>query len=433
MSIHKSKGLEFPVVFLSSAGSGFNMMDLNNDILLHQKIGIGVKYIDYDRQIKYDTISKLALKEKLLEENLSEEMRILYVALTRAKEKIYVTAIKKDFNKNKEKMQELVDIYKKENGKINPILVKKYKKYIDWILLVYMYNFESSKDIFNLNILNRKDVLKKEKTEELSNINIFGILEECSKDVKNEDILKLKEQLEFEYKYRELRDIPTKESVTNIVHKNITVDSFEKSEENQEANENLEITFHKPKFLVGTEEEKITPAKKGTLVHLCMKNLDFHRDYSLNDVKNLIDDLVKRQIITLVEKDAINPWDIFNFTRSDIWEELKSAKEYRKEEAFYINVPAKDIIQTDLEENILTQGIIDLYYITKDDKLVLLDYKTDFFDVKKISPDEAESTLINRHRPQLMLYKDALENGLNRKVDMVWIYSTAMGKEIFVE
>ena len=164
-----------------------------------------------------------------------------------------------------------------------------------------------------------------------------------------------------------------------------------------------------------------------------MKYLDFDRDYSLNDVKNLIDDLVKRQIITLVEKDAINPWDIFNFTRSDIWEELKSAKEYRKEEAFYINVPAKDIIQTDLEENILTQGIIDLYYITKDDKLVLLDYKTDFFDVKKISPDEAESTLINRHRPQLMLYKDALENGLNRKVDMVWIYSTAMGKEIFVE
>lgn len=433
MSIHKSKGLEFPVVFLSSAGSGFNMMDLNNDILLHQKIGIGVKYIDYDRQIKYDTISKLALREKLLEENLSEEMRILYVALTRAKEKIYVTAIKKDFNKDKEKMQELVDIYKKENGKINPILVKKYKKYIDWILLVYMYNFESSKDIFKLNILNRKDLLKKEKTEELSNINIFEVLEECSKDVKNEDILKLKEQLEFEYKYRELRDIPTKESVTNIVHKNITVDSFEKSEENQEANENLEITFPKPKFLVGTEEEKITPAKKGTLVHLCMKNLDFHRDYSLEDVKNLIDDLVKRQIITLVEKDAINPWDIFNFTRSDIWEELKSAKEYHKEEAFYINVPAKDIIQTDLEENILTQGIIDLYYITKDDKLVLLDYKTDFFDVKKISPDEAESTLINRHRPQLMLYKDALENGLNRKVDMVWIYSTGLARGILVE
>ena len=103
MSIHKSKGLEFPVVFLSCTGSGFNMMDLNSDILLHQKIGIGVKYIDYDRQIKYDTISKLALREKLLEENLSEEMRILYVALTRAKEKIFVTGVKKRFPKRKRK------------------------------------------------------------------------------------------------------------------------------------------------------------------------------------------------------------------------------------------------------------------------------------------------------------------------------------------
>ena len=147
-------------------------MDLNSDILLHQKIGIGVKYIDYDRQIKYDTISKLALREKLLEENLSEEMRILYVALTRAKEKIYVTGVKKDFQKNKEKMQELVDIYKKENGKINPILIKKYKKYIDWILLVYMYNFENLHDILKINTLKRKDVLKTIKKEEREEIDI---------------------------------------------------------------------------------------------------------------------------------------------------------------------------------------------------------------------------------------------------------------------
>ena len=80
-------------------------------------------------------------------------MRILYVALTRAKEKIYVTGIIKDYQKNKEKMQDLVDIYKKENGKINPILIKKYKKYIDWILLVYMYNFENSNDILKIKSL----------------------------------------------------------------------------------------------------------------------------------------------------------------------------------------------------------------------------------------------------------------------------------------
>ena len=388
MSIHKSKGLEFPVVFLSCTGSGFNMMDLNSDILLHQKIGIGVKYINYDRQIKYDTISKLALREKLLEENLSEEMRILYVALTRAKEKIYVTGIIKDYQKNKEKMQELVDIYKKENGKINPILVKKYKKYIDWILLVYMYNFETSKDVLKINTIKRKDILKTMKKEEADDVDIFKILEEKSKDVKEADILKLKNQLIFEYKYKGLMDIPTKESVTNIVHKNIVVEPFEahtqESDEVEDSDyEEDKIELPKPKFLVGTEEEKITPAKKGTLVHLSMKNLDFSKDYSLNDVKDIIDDLEARKIITAKEKEVINPWDILKFTKSGIWKELKEAKEYHKEEPFYINVPAKEVMETDLDENILVQGIIDLYYITKNDELVLLDYKTDFVAQKE--------------------------------------------------
>ena len=422
------------------------MMDLNSDILLHQKIGIGVKYIDYDRQIKYDTISKLALREKLLEENLSEEMRILYVALTRAKEKIYVTGIIKDYQKNKEKMQELVDIYKKENGKINPILIKKYKKYIDWILLVYMYNFENSKDILKINTIKRKDILKNIKKEDKEEVDIFKVLEEKSKDIKEEDLLKLKNQLIFEYKYKGLSDIPTKESVTNIVHKNVEVEAFEAiNKEYEDDNEEKNIELPKPKFLVGTEEETITPAKRGTLVHLCMKNLDFNKDYSLDDIKSLIDDLEAREIITSKEKEAINPWIIFKFTKSNIWSELKVAKEYHKEEAFYINVPAKDVMDTSLDENILVQGIIDLYYITKNDELVLLDYKTDFVaqkepvpmgqNPKRTGPNGAsdEEMLINRHKPQLMLYKEALENGLNRKVDRVWIYSTGLGKEILVK
>ncbi len=116
-----------------------------------------------------------------------------------------------------------------------------------------------------------------------------------------------------------------------------------------------------------------------------MKNLNFSRDYSLDDVKKLIDDLEAREIITAKEKDAINPWVIFNFTKSNIWSELKEAKECHKEEAFYINVPAKEVMDTALDENILVQGIIDLYYITNDDELVLLDYKTDFVPQKNRS------------------------------------------------
>ena len=431
MSIHKSKGLEFPVVFLSCTGSGFNMMDLNNDILLHQKIGIGVKYIDYDKQIKYDTISKLALREKLLEENLSEEMRILYVALTRAKEKIYVTGIKKDFEKNKEKMSDLVDIYKKENGKINPILIKKYKNYIDWILLVYMYNFENTKEIMKVNTLKRREILKDLKTEEEEKIDIFKLLEENSKNVTDEEILELKNKLIFEYKFKGLSDIPTKESVTNIVHKNVgkevnLINEEEPLEAKEDFEEENEITFPKPKFLIGTEEEKISSAKRGTLIHLCMKNLQFGREYNLDDVKELINDLEARKIITDKEKESINPWVILKFTKSNIWKELKEAKEYHKEEPFYINIPANEVIESTLDENILVQGIIDLYYVTKDDELVLLDYKTDFIN------EGEEKILIDRHKPQLMLYKRALESGINKKVDKIYIYSTKLGKEILI-
>ena len=431
MSIHKSKGLEFPVVFLSCTGSGFNMMDLNNDILLHQKIGIGVKYIDYDKQIKYDTISKLALREKLLEENLSEEMRILYVALTRAKEKIYVTGIKKDFEKNKEKMSDLVDIYKKENGKINPILIKKYKNYIDWILLVYMYNFENTKEIMKVNTLKRREILKDLKTEEEEKIDIFKLLEENSKNVTDEEILELKNKLIFEYKFKGLSDIPTKESVTNIVHKNVgkevnLINEEEPLEAKEDFEEENEITFPKPKFLIGTEEEKISSAKRGTLIHLCMKNLQFGREYNLDDVKELINDLEARKIITDKEKESINPWVILKFTKSNIWKELKEAKEYHKEEPFYINIPANEVIESTLDENILVQGIIDLYYVTKDDELVLLDYKTDFIN------EGEEQILIDRHKPQLMLYKRALESGINKKVDKIYIYSTKLGKEILI-
>ena len=432
MSIHKSKGLEFPVVFLSCTGSGFNMMDLNNDILLHQKIGIGVKYIDYDKQIKYDTISKLALREKLLEENLSEEMRILYVALTRAKEKIYVTGIKKDFEKNKEKMSDLVDIYKKEKGKINPILIKKYKNYIDWILLVYMYNFENTKEIMKVNTLKRREILKDLKTEEEKKIDIFKLLEENSKNVTDEEILELKNKLIFEYKFKGLSDIPTKESVTNIVHKNVgkevnLINEEEPLEAKEDFEEENEIIFPKPKFLIGTEEEKISSAKRGTLIHLCMKNLQFGREYNLDDVKELINDLEARKIITDKEKESINPWVILKFTKSNIWKELKEAKEYHKEEPFYINIPANEVMKSTLDENILVQGIIDLYYVTKDDELVLLDYKTDFIN------EGEEQILIDRHKPQLMLYKRALESGINKKVDKIYIYSTKLGKEILIE
>ena len=440
MSIHKSKGLEFPVVFLSSTNTKFNLMDLNADILLDQELGLGVKYIDYDMQIKYDTLTKLALREKELVSILSEEMRILYVALTRAKQKLYITGVCRNFEKDKSKKQELLKIfnnnYGKENqDKINPILIKKYKNYLDWIELVYFDNENKMSEIVDFNIYSKDGLLKKfkkngieEKQEDKT------ILENA--DEEKEKMKKVAEELEFDYKYQDETKILSKTSITAIASKE--KEDLEGTNERlnltetedfilpENAFEKEKIEFPVPKFLSG-EEEKITPAKKGTIVHLCMKNLDFSKNYELEDINKMLNDLVEKELITEKEAESVDVKQIFQFTKSNIWEELKCAKEIYREKPFYINVPANKVEDTESTENILAQGIIDLYYIDKNDKLVLLDYKTDF-----VKPGQ-ENVLIERHKPQLSLYKFALESALNKKVDKVYIYSTFLGKEIEVD
>ena len=245
MSIHKSKGLEFPVVFLSSTGKQFNLMDLNQNLLLHQELGIGVKYIDYEKQIQYDTLSKAAIRNKTLTETLSEEMRILYVALTRAKEKLIITGIKKEYEKQKENMIQQIERYQKQQGKINPILIKKYHKYIDWILLTYFYEQSKIKEIAELYSYTKKEVLDFcEKTDE-DEINVIEILEK--EKIQNKKIKEIEQILNKAYPYEISTKIPTKSSVTKL----------KQSEE-----ETINISFPVPKFVRKTRRCKINRSSK---------------------------------------------------------------------------------------------------------------------------------------------------------------------------
>ena len=442
MSIHKSKGLEFPVVFLSATGKQFNLMDLNQNILLHQELGIGVKYIDYERQVQYDTLTKEAIRNKILTETLSEEMRILYVALTRAKEKLYITGLKKDYEKEIENMQKQVSRYHKVNDKINYILVKKYKKYLDWILLVYLYEKENKGHLLKLHVWNKQELLKSFAKPKEEIVDIQEQLENVT--INKEDLEKINTILKYTYAHQLSTTIPTMTSVTKIkqmkmqANNNENIDIIEEKEstyasnkekymedemkiENQNENQ---MTFNKPNFLREDKEQEITPAQKGTLVHMCMQRLDETKEYTLEMIQNLIEDLVKREIITEKEAKSIHPYKVFEFTKSMIWKELKMAKKVYKERPFFINIPAKEIYDEDIEEEILVQGIIDLYYINQDDEVVLVDYKTDYVEKGK------ESELVEKYISQLELYKRALEESLQRKVDKTYIYSVYLGKEI---
>jgi ATP-dependent helicase/nuclease subunit A len=438
MSIHKSKGLEFPVVILANSGKQFNLQDLNSKILLHPELGIGVKYIDYDMQITYDTLSKRAIKNKMKIETLSEEMRVLYVALTRAKEKIIITGLAK--KEKQDKMLENVEKY----DELNIMLLSKAKSYLDWITLVHLYYEQTMESLATWNVLQKEDVIKmcatqepereENKTDEiLKKLNEFKI-----EDVKANEIQKL---LEYQYKYSDATIIPTKTSVTEIKEmkksalgekskkeaENTKMKQYVLREENESENENIvsKVEFPKPKFLQSDEKTEISNAEKGTLIHLCMQKLDINKkEYTIQNVKELVDKLVAKKTITEQEANAINIKKIYQFTKSNIWQEMTEAQVVEREKPFYINIPAQEIYEKDLEEKVLVQGVIDLYYISSNGELVLVDFKTDYV------PDKNEQILIERYSSQLQLYKRALESATGKRVDKTYIYSTYLEKEI---
>lgn len=407
MSIHKSKGLEFPVVFLSGTGKKFNMQDLNSNlVLLDQDIGIGPKYMNYKKGITYSTLARDAIKYKSKIEMLSEEMRILYVALTRAKEKLIITGIEKDYKKSIDKKEEILNTYESisEEYIINKNITSQYLSYLDWIELVNLNSKSKLDGILITNVYKKKELLKisfketgqkeEDLTQKLGKVDIK----------ENKEI---KEKLNWEYKHKTVNNILTKSSVSKI--KTMKLDLKEEKD----------IEYNKPEFL---EEKELTSAQKGTLMHLVLQKLDEKIIYDKSKISELLENLRQKNIITNKEMLAVNQDKIYNFTRTKIWKELQSAKVIEREKPFYINIPAKEIYDEDIEEDILVQGIIDLYYITNDNKLVLVDYKTD-----KV---QEEAELVIKYKTQLEIYKRALEKSLNIKVNKILIYSTYLNKEI---
>ena len=423
MSIHKSKGLEFPVVYLCGTGKQFNMQDLNKNILLHQDIGIGPKYINNDRSIEYNTLAKEAIKIQTKIESLSEEMRVLYVALTRAKEKLIITGISKDADKSFKEKQELIDTYKGTgNTKLNESILKRYKTYLDWITLVYFNNIDTIKDFVELEIHKKVDLVNEfeKKKEQVNKKDIFEELNKKSKNVTEADIQTLKKKLEWIYGYMDSVVIPTKTSVTKI--KELENEENIVSIEEMDMQKEFKAEIAKPKFL--NEEQKLSSAQKGTLMHLCFQRLDHTKEYTKDMIQNFVQNMVDKNIITKLESESINIQKLIDYTNSTLWTELKNAKKVFKEQPFYINLKSKDVYNNSSDENILVQGIIDLYYISKNNEIILVDYKTD-----RVNQGE-DSKLVEKYSKQLEIYTKALEQSLNKKVDKKYIYSVYLNKMI---
>lgn len=401
MSIHKSKGLEFPVAIISRTDKKFNQKDLNESILLHQDIGFGMQYINYDRKIEYTTATKEAIKIKTKEESIAEEMRILYVALTRAKEKLIITGVENDFTKSIEQKKELLEIYEKENYKINHLVLKKYLSYLEWIELVYL-NHQDIENQITLNKIAKKDVLKAEENQEEQEKRNIELPEKI-------DYEKINEILNWQYKYKEMTNIQSKMSVTKIK---------ELKNNDTQKQQHIEI---KPKFML--DKTKVSSAERGTIIHLILQKLDFTKEYSKEELAQFVNNLCNKNIITQIQKDSINIEKIYQIINTQFIKNLKNAKEIKKETPFYTYINTKEIYNTQNSENILVQGIIDLYYINQQNEVILVDYKTDYVE-------GSGEELIDKYKVQLEIYKKALEESLKEKVKHVYIYSIYLNKEI---
>lgn len=436
MSIHGSKGLEFPIVFVCGMGKQINMQDARESIVLHPDLGIGSPYVDTQLRIRTRTILQKAVQREILLESLGEELRILYVALTRAKEKLILTGVT---SKLEDTLKSFEMLKKQEEERLPYGLRVKGKSYLDWVLaalarhramkpLYEMYDFS----VYSLNEMYDREpdftvrqvqplelVLDEAqlRTEEM--LKKGELLLWDSSEVYDEKWRKLfKDSFSYEYSYQAEGAIPAKLTVSEI--KRMQSADTEESEILLEEEETEEIV---PLFMQETKEE-LKGAAKGTLYHRVWENLDYEKI----DTKEQIEEQLEN-MLTTEEKKSIWVPDFNRFAKSPLAGRMKAAaqrEQFYREQPFVIAMPANQIREEyETEEEILVQGIIDAYF-EEEDGLVLVDYKTD-----KVQKGQ-EKELVEKYKVQMQYYKKALEMITDKEVKEIYIYSTGIGKAVLV-
>lgn len=427
MTIHKSKGLEFPIVILADTVKGYNFSDARKQkVIYHYKYGIGIDIVNQSLGVTYPSLIKQAIKTVIEKETKSEEIRLLYVALTRAKEKLYIFATTKDYEK--EYSMQLVNL---KEGKFNETLIALNTSYYKNLLPVIKYynEFEANKDDLDIRKIEiksdttdlelRKMLVTKDIQENKKSINetLETIFNEKKYIVDNKIIEIIKENVENEYYYIEDAHSPSRISVSNLKKSKNEEESVEAVSKIKDENEAESGTKFNEPICLNDNDEKYTAVRKGLLIHFILQNLDFKILNTKEEIKQYIEKLVYENVISTQDKKYINVTSIYNFLNSKIGKKLKNAKKIFREYEFILN-----------DKNISTsliQGIIDLFFVTDDDKVILVDFKTD-----RLSNDE---DFIKRYRIQLDIYKEAINSLTEYNVDETYIYSFNLNKEIEVK
>lgn len=423
MTIHKSKGLEFPIVFAAGMNKQFNMMDINKSYLKHKKLGFATRYIDPVHRISYPTVYYYVVRETIKREMLAEEMRILYVAMTRAEQKLILTGTVDQVDESLSGWASYMPADTVPESQLT-----KAKSFLDWIMPAVLNSEEGisflqkfQKNTCNVNkssarwrftIVTAEDIdipeVFNDGNEKNKKLNAIKSLEPVENPTASADF-----QLSWEYPHQDAVKTRVKQSVSDL----------KKFEEDPYAGNSLfqvSPVFERPKFI---QEVSHTPAEIGTILHKVMQFISFHIK-SEEEVKNELLKMIVEEKITQVEADQINISWIASFLNSNIAANLRNSIRVERELPFTYPVKTSKIYRDwkSEEEELFIQGIMDCVYELSNGELYILDYKTDRTSGRFSSTEEAIVYFKEKYTFQLTLYKQALESAWNRKVSGTFLY-----------
>lgn len=424
LSIHRSKGLEFPVVFVCGLSRRFNRDDLKKPVLFHPRLGVGPKALDRERMIEYPTLPRLAVARQLESEMMAEELRLLYVAMTRAKEKLVMTyALSTGIG-------ELRNLSGDAGSPVEPQALLACSCVGQWILLSALCRPEAAalRDAAGIGFAENPagsyaslwDIRLADGSAYETSPQRPERTEKAETDEEPEDG-ELIRRLSWVNPNRILADVPSKLTATQL--KGRFMDE-EAAWEAEASRPRAPLSFHRPRF--AAEELGLTAAQKGTALHLALQYMDFSQTASKAEIRREIVRLTEKALLTFQQQEAIDRERLYSFFASPLGREVTLSRSLRREFKFSILVPAADYYPGAGEaERILLQGVIDCWFEGADG-LTVLDFKTDRVTEKTVAERAKE------YRPQLKAYSRALEEITGKRVTrrILWFFALNRAVEL---
>lgn len=416
MTIHKSKGLEFPVVFIAGLAKQFNMQDLRGSFLYHKELGFGSKWVDTELRVTYPTLPQLAIRRRQLMELLAEEQRLLYVAMTRAKEKCILVGTVRNLAARVAKWSAALAVV---DWQLPPHLIATSKTYLDWIgpallrhpaasVLVEILAEDTPNTVAGhdpsrwfVSVTKADRIIQAKRVESIRNVEIGAAIQEgrLISGVRS-DNAEIVHRLEWHYPYSLAERNLAKQSVSEIKRK------WQLMEQEEEPQLRITIT-ERPRFM---EAKGLTAAERGTAMHMAMQQLDLQQAPTVDSITRQIAIMVEKELLTSDQAAVIDTEGILAFFAGKLGQRVLHAKQVVRELPFSYVMPASAIYGAEWavqaeeqEEQILIQGIIDLL-IEEEDGWLLIDYKTDR------TAGLSDTALLERYQVQIELYSRAIES-----------------------